>query len=994
MAELSSGRREVLARLLGRREAAPPKLVPRRHASPAEVSSAQEGMWILDRLMPGSQLYNETMLLRFRREVSPTLIERSLNEIIRRHEALRTTFREEDGRPVQVIAPELTIAAPMIDLRHVPAEALPREMERLAREEGRRLFDLARGPLIRAVLLRATGEWALVLTLHHIVCDGWSLRVLIRELATFEEALSAGEPPPLPELPVQYADFAQWQRQCLRGRPLERELEYWRGQLANLPVLQLPCDRPRPALPNPDGDRQPVRIERELVARLRALGRREGATMSMTLLAAWQVLLRRYSDSLDIPVGMPIANRPLKKTEGLIGFFANMVVVRTGFSGNPTFRQLLARVRKAALEAYDHQDVPFERLVEELAPERDPSRNPLFQVAFQLFSAPRWAGPEPERLPEQLQVNLGTAKIDLRLDLCDLGTHVEGYLEYSKALWEAESVARMAEHFRMLLEAIMAHPEREVSRLPLLAEAERRQLLAWGRGGGAKPAAGCIHELFEHRAASTPDAVAVTGEDTRVSFADLNRRANQLAHYLKRLGVRRGTVVGVCMGRSPEAVTSLLGVLKAGGAHMPLDPDHPRVRLEQLLDDAAPPVVVALARWRDQLAGYQGRVVWFDEEGEAVARERDDNVHGTAGPHDLAYVIYTSGSTGSPKGVLIEHGGAVNVTAEQARILGVGPGDRVLQFAPVGFDASIFEMLMALAGGATLLTARPERLHPGPPLLHTLRDGEISVLTLPPSSLAAVPREPLPALRLLNLAGEAVPSTLASGWSAGRRVFNLYGPTECAIWATGGELGGDGLAHIGRPIGGVSAYVLDQELEPVPAGVPGQLYLGGAGVARGYLNQPSLTALKFVPDPFSGESGARMYTTGDQVRYRGDGQLEFLGRLDDQVKVRGFRIEPGEIESALAAHPSVRGSAVVAQEDASGGRCLVAYVVAHAGRCGAGEGPMPAEWDPEQVEHWRRMYDKMYEQSRTAGRSHLQPRRMEQHLHRPADPARRDARTG
>jgi len=488
--------------------------------------------------------------------------------------------------------------------------------------------------------------------------------------------------------------------------------------------------------------------------------------------------------------------------------------------------------------------------------------------------------------------------------------------------------------------------------------------------------------------------VAVTGEDTRVSFADLNRRANQLAHYLKRLGVRRGTVVGVCMGRSPEAVTSLLGVLKAGGAHMPLDPDHPRVRLEQLLDDAAPPVVVALARWRDQLAGYQGRVVWFDEEGEAVARERDDNVHGTAGPHDLAYVIYTSGSTGSPKGVLIEHGGAVNVTAEQARILGVGPGDRVLQFAPVGFDASIFEMLMALAGGATLLTARPERLHPGPPLLHTLRDGEISVLTLPPSSLAAVPREPLPALRLLNLAGEAVPSTLASGWSAGRRVFNLYGPTECAIWATGGELGGDGLAHIGRPIGGVSAYVLDQELEPVPAGVPGQLYLGGAGVARGYLNQPSLTALKFVPDPFSGESGARMYTTGDQVRYRGDGQLEFLGRLDDQVKVRGFRIEPGEIESALAAHPSVRGSAVVAQEDASGGRCLVAYVVAHAGRCGAGEGPMPAEWDPEQVEHWRRMYDKMYEQSRTAGRSHLQPRRMEQHLHRPADPARRDARTG
>ena len=679
------------------------------------------------------------------------------------------------------------------------------------------------------------------------------------------------------------------------------------------------------------------------------------------MLAAFQVLLHRYSGSNDVVVGMPIANRSLRETEALIGFFANTVVVRTDFSGHPTFREVLARVRTTALEAYDHQEVPFETLVEKLAPKRDLSRNPLFQVAFQLFSAPTWAGPEHAGSPDR-QVNLGTAKVDLRLDLTDLGTHVEGYLEYSTALWDAGSIARLADSYRVLIDAIIANPDCEVSRLPLLTHAERRLLFTWSDAGGRTPG-GCIHDLFEHAAASMPDAIAVTDEKTQSSFAEVNGRANQLARYLQRLGAGRGTIIGVCTGRSRQTVTSLLGVLKSGGAYLPLDPDYPRERLQLLLDDAAPPLVIAHTRHREPMTGYRGRLIWLDEESGAIGRESCDNLRVSVGSHDLAYVIYTSGSTGSPKGVLVEHRGAVNVAAEQVRRLGVGPGDCVLQFAPAGFDASIFEILMAVAGGATLVVAQPDQILPGPSLLRTLRDRGISVLTIPPSSLAAVPREPVPALRLLNLAGEAAPSALVADWSGGRKLLNLYGPTECTIWATIGELDSACPTRIGGPIGSATAYVLDAELEPVPIGVLGQLYIGGSGVARGYLNQPDLTALKFIPDPFSGDPGARLYATGDQVRYRNDGQLEFFGRLDDQVKVRGFRIEPGEIESALAAHPDVRDTVVLARQDTRGDTCLAAYVVPLADRRGSAEEPGPIEWDREQVERWLAIYERMYQQA-------------------------------
>ena len=512
------------------------------------------------------------------------------------------------------------------------------------------------------------------------------------------------------------------------------------------------------------------------------------------------------------------------------------------------------------------------------------------------------------------------------------------------------------------LESIVANPDCEVSRLPLLPADERRRLIAFGQGD-PRAASGCVHELFERTAARTPDAVAVVDDAAETSFADLNRQANRLARHLIRLGVGRGAVVGVCAGRSLATVRSLLAILKAGAAYLPLDPSYPPDRLRLVVDDSAPAVVLAVARYRELLASYGGRVVWLEDDEPVIAQESSDDLQRDVDEHDLAYILYTSGSTGRPKGVLVEHGGAVNVAAEQVRSLAIGPADRVLQFAAVGFDASIFEMLMMFGAGATLVVAEPEDILPGRPLLRILRDKQISVLTLPPSSLAAVPVEPLPRLRLVNLAGEAAPAALAARWSEGRQLFNLYGPTEGTIWSTIGAFDASGALPIGRPIAGVTAYVLDREGQPVPCEVPGELHIGGAGVARGYLNGAELTALKFLPDHFCGEPDRRLYATGDRVRFRSDGNLEFLGRVDDQVKVRGCRVEPAEIQAALAEHPTVRQNVVVARETASGETRLTAYVVRDADYGGAIGNRTSADWDREQVERWQVMHDVTYAQT-------------------------------
>jgi non-ribosomal peptide synthetase component F/SAM-dependent methyltransferase/aryl carrier-like protein len=887
MAELSAVKRELLAGMSRRSGSHVPKIVRSAAFEPRPASCAQQRMWILDRLAQGQPFYNETTLFSFPWDVDVAALERSLNEIVRRHEILRTSFEERDGQPIQVVAAELKAPFRVIDA----ARFDDRETREIIRADARQTFHLSQAPLFRTLLLRRQGADLFEVTMHHIICDGWSMAVFARELITLYEGST------LPELAIQYGDYSEWQRAWLRGETLNRQLSYWKTQLAGLSVLKLPTDKARPPVQTFHGAREPVCVTASLKTELDALSQREGVTLFMTLLAAFQMLLHRYSGQDDIPVGVPIANRRHQETEGLIGYIANTLVFRADFSGDPTFREMLARVRDSALGAYQHQDLPFEKLVEELHPVRDLSRNPLFQVAFQLFRAPRLDGPSMERLQIR-QFGIGTSKVDLRLDLTEFAD-LEGYLEYNTDLFERDFVMRMARHFGVLLAALVADPEQRVSRLPLVEKTERRRSLLGPY----------VHELAEQQDSS---AMAIVCGEVQVTYGRLNRRANQLAYHLLERGVKREALVALSIERSVDAVIAVLGIWKAGAACLPLDTAHPRERLASILEDARPQISIT----------------------ELPPGESADSP-GCDG--DLAYVIYTSGSTGTPKGVMVEHRGLANVAAEQARWFGASPGSRVLQFASLSFDASIFEIVMALSTGATLVIA------PRTALMKTLREQRITIATLTPSVLAAMPVEALPDLKVLNFAGEPVRPELATQWSAeGRRVFNLYGPTECTIWSTGAEISGE--PSIGKPIANVRAYLLDKHLEPVPSGVPGELCIGGIGVARGYLNRPELTAERFVPDPFG---DGRLYRTGDLARRRSNGDLEFLGRIDRQVKVRGFRIEPGEIEAALQMHPAVRESVVEAREEA-----LVAYVVPQ--RIEA------AEWERQHVARWAAIHEQTY----------------------------------
>jgi amino acid adenylation domain-containing protein/non-ribosomal peptide synthase protein (TIGR01720 family) len=954
--ELSATKHALLEALLNEDGITAPltQSIPRRRSKESPpLSFAQQRLWFLDEFAPGNPFYNENSALRLRFPVNVRALEQSFNEIVRRHEALRTRFEAVDGKPIQVIAESIHLPLPVQDLRHLPEPEREGEALRIATEEARRPFNLSRGPLVRTSLIQLGAEDHLfLLTMHHIVSDGWSMDVFAKEIGALYPAFCLGQPSPLPELPLQYADFAVWQRQWLEGDVFESQLAYWKEQLKGLPTLRLPTDRPRPDTPSYQGARQPIVIPDPLWAGLKALSRREGATPFMVLLAAFQTLLHRYTGQDDIVIGAPIANRNRAEIEGLIGFFVNTLVMRTDMSSKPSFRELLARVRRTALDAYAHQDLPFERLVDELHPVRDLSRNPLFQVCFQLFNVPAVS----ESMLPPHPVEAGTAKFDLRFDLLLSPTSLSGFFEYSTDLFEASTIARMAEHFLTLLEAVVADPEEKISQLSLLAPGEREQLLVeWNQTSADYARDLCAHELFEAQAQKTPDAVAVIFEDQQMTYGELNRRANQLAHYLRRLSVGPETLVGICMGRSIDMIVGVLGIWKSGGAFLPLDPAYPSERLKLMLEDARPPFVLTERRWMKPLSSMPGTVVVGDAEEAWIARrECGENVASGVRPEHLAYVMYTSGSTGSPKGVLVEHRGLSSLAAEQVRRLGVRPDSRILQFASLNFDASVFEILMALSVGGVLCMARQESLLPGPALHRTLREQCISIATLPPSSMAALPEEALPDLQVLNLAGEAVSRGLAAPWAPGRRIFNLYGPTECTIWATMAELDGVTQPAIGRPIRNVEVYLLDQRLQPVPVGIPGELYIGGVGVARGYLNRLGLTNEKFISHPFSHERGARLYRTGDVGRYRADGNLEFLGRIDHQVKLRGFRIELGEIETVLRQASGVKQCVVIVREDAPGDKRLVAYVVP-----GQDEKRSADQQSAEMVSQWQEVYDEL-----------------------------------
>jgi amino acid adenylation domain-containing protein len=923
------------------------------------VSFAQQRLWFLDQLEPGSPFYNLPQVISIEGALNVDALQRTLNEIVSRHEALRTTFSDGPDGARQVIAKSLTIPVPSIDLTAVPASEQELAISTLAREEARRPFDLSTGPLLRACLLVFnTNKHVLFLTMHHIVSDGWSLGVLFRELATIYEAFAAGKPSPLPSLPIQYADFAVWQREALQGAALQRQLDYWKAKLSTAPpVLDLPADKTRPAVQQFHGAQKVRYLPQSLTQELKNVSTEHRGTLFMTLLAAFKVLLWRYTNQPDIVVGSPIANRTRAETEDLIGFFVNTLVLRTDLSGNPTFAELLKRVKDVALGAYEHQDLPFEKLVEELSPDRDPGHNPLFQVSFVLQNATRTKLELHELILERLDVHSGTSKFDLSLSILEVADGLKTSWEYNTDLYEAERIERMMDHFTVLLEGVVAEPNKRIAELPLLTAAEREQVLVkWNETDASYEQGLCVQQLFEAQAERTPAATAVVDQQQQLSYAELEQRANQLAWRLRREGVGCESLVAVCLERSVDLVVALLGIWKAGGAYVPLDPSYPQPRLRYMLEDTQAAIVITQHQLAARLPAV-GKQLWLDEEREQLAQESTARPLRLNRPESLGYVIYTSGSTGRPKGVAIEQRSTVTLLQWAQSVYGPEDLSGVLASTSVCFDLSVFELFLPLSVGGTVVLAE-DALQ----LASGRWEVELSLINTVPSAMAELLRlECLPrSVRVVNLAGEPLAQTLVQQlYEQGgiERVYDLYGPTEDTTYSTYALRSGAEAATIGRPIANTQVYLLDGLLQPVPIGVAGELYLGGAGLARGYLNRPELTAEKFIPNPY-GEAGTRLYRTGDLARYQADGQLQYLGRSDQQVKVRGYRIELGEIEAAINEHPAVRESVVMVREDDPGDKRLVAYVVADTNNDG---GPDNGEaLHAEQLSQWETVWDEIY----------------------------------
>jgi amino acid adenylation domain-containing protein len=923
--------------------------IPRRDPSvPCPLSFAQQRLWFLAQLDPNSPHYNEPKALRMRGELNVPVLQRALEALVARHEVLRTTIAATDGQPFQVIAAPRSVPLPVLDLRPWPEATREAEAHRQLSEASQQPFDLSRDLMLRALLLRLSdAEHILLLVTHHIASDGWSTAVLMRETAALYEAFASGKLSPLPELPIQYADFALWQRQWLQGEVLEAQITYWRRQLADMPAaLELPADRLRPAVQTYRGARHSFTLPLSLAAALKTLSRREGVTLFMTLLAAFQTLLHRYTEQDDLVVGSPIAGRNWQETEGLIGFFVNTLVLRTNLSGNPTFRELLGRVRKVTLEAYGHQDLPFEKLVEELQPERNLSHSPMFQVMFALHNEPRQDPDLPGLSGSRLQLSRTTTKFDLSLSMADTEAGLIGSFVYSTDLFEASTIGRLLGHWQTLLEGIVACPDQPIATLPLLTTAERQQLHVDGNPLRAESASeACIHQLFEARAAHSPEAVAVMFAGQQLTYRELNRQANRLAHLLQQFGVGPDVLVGLYVERSIEMVIGLLGILKAGGAYLPLDPTYPQDRLAFMLHESQPAVVLTQQKLLTALPQSGAPVLSLDIGSDALVGQPEEPPVSRVTADHLAYVIYTSGTSGQPKGVMVQHRALVNYSESASAAFALTPNDRVLQFASITFDTAAEEVFPCLIQGATLVLRTDAMLDSVAGFLQQCRDWELTVLDLPTAywhdltaHLVAAALEIPPAVRLVIIGGERVLVERLATWHEhvpqGVRLVNTYGPTETTIVATMGDLVRRGAADLrcrevtlGQSIRNVQTYVLDRYLQPVPIGVPGELYIGGLGVARGYLRRPELTAAQFLPHPFSDLPGARLYKTGDRARHRPDGSLEFLGRLDQQVKIRGFRVELQEIETVLSQYPGVHQAVALAREDIPGETRLVAYVV-------------------------------------------------------------------
>ncbi|HEX6184594.1 MAG TPA: amino acid adenylation domain-containing protein [Pyrinomonadaceae bacterium] len=921
----------------------PEPIRPAARAPRPPLSFAQQRLWFLDQMEPGNPFYNVPRALRFEGRLDPRALRESFTEIVRRHESLRTAFPAADGEPFQHTHAPRAVEVPLVDLSGLDAAAREAEARRVAEGEAAWRFDLGAGPLMRVVLVRlAPGEQVLLLNMHHIVTDGWSMQVLVKELTALYDAYSRGEESPLAEPSIQYADFSAWQAGQLRGERLEQLLEYWRGRLAGAPTtLELPTDRPRPAVQSHRGGTLSFFVEGEVADALARLSQAEGATLFMTLLAAFQTLLHRHTGLSDIIVGSPIANRGRAELEGLIGFFVNTLALRATFERGETFRGLLRRTRETTLEAYAHQDLPFERLVEELQPERDLSRTPLFQVMFVFQNVPGGggeAGVAGPRLASQ-EVYATTAKFELTLTVTQTGRGLSGSFEYNSDLFDRATVERMAAHLRVLLAAAAADPDARVSELPLMTDEERALVLKdWNAAARARDGRNCAHHMFERQAALTPGRTALVFEGEALSYTELDVRANRLARHLRRLGVGPESRVAISLERSTAMVLAVLGALKAGACYVPIDPSYPLERRSVMLGASGAQVLLTRRGLSGELDAGGTRVLCWEDLEEAFGRESGAGLAVEVAGANLAYVIYTSGSTGGPKGVALTHAALANLIEWHRDTL--LPGARTLQFASLSFDVSFHEMFAAWATGGTLyLIAEFERMDVAA-LCDFIDRHRIEKVILPVVVLQEMGAQKgeaagtLTSLREIMSTGEQLKLTAAVVGMfkrlEGCALHNHYGPAEShavtAYTFEGEPETWPALPPIGRPIYNTRIYVLDEQLNPVPVGVHGELYIGGECLARGYLNRPATTAERFVPDPF-GRHGERLYRTGDVARYLADGQLEFLGRKDEQVKLRGFRVEPGEIEAALSQHPVVAEAAVCAVADPTGGMRLIAYVV-------------------------------------------------------------------
>ncbi|HEY0603235.1 MAG TPA: amino acid adenylation domain-containing protein [Herpetosiphonaceae bacterium] len=909
------------------------------------LSFAQERLWFLEQFQPGTAAYNMVFALHLAGTVDVHALEHSLNEIVKRHEGLRTSFHSSAGRPTQAIAPAVTVAVPVVDLSALAADQREPRAREVMTQEAQRPFDLAIAPLGRVLLIRLEpDQHLLLLTLHHIISDGWSTGVLIQELASLYTAFTTGRAAQLPALPIQYADYAVWQRQQLQGATLQRQLDYWRAQLVDVPVLQLPTDRPRPVVQTFRGAAQPIQIPRALSDALRSLSQDADTTLFMTLLAAWQTLLMRYSRQEDVCVGTYIANRNRYEVENLIGFFVNNLALRTDLSGNPSFRELLARVRDVCLEAYAHQSIPFEKLVEELQPRRDVRHTPWFQVVFVLQNAPREELELPGLTLSPLESERDVVNFDLILELFDGDDGLTGSLAYNLDLFDGSTIARLLDHFSTLLAGIVAQPEQRIGSLPLLSSPEAEQLLKlWNHAASHTLPATTIHELIAGQAARQPQAIAVVWPGTGdrlglLTYADLDARANQLAHYLRSQHVGPEMRVGICVERSPDMVVGVLGILKAGGAYVPLDPAYPAERLATMLEDSAVSILLTQERLSATLPSVAAQTICLDRDWPLITQQPTSAPASESTPDQLAYVIYTSGSTGTAKGVMVSHRSLVSAFQSWETAYQLSTLRSFLQMANPSFDVWIGDLVRALGSGGRLVIC-PRDVVLDPPALYRLMMQQqidcaefVPAVIRPLAHYLAEHNLRLEHMRLLIVGSDAwyvneYQQIRASCCTPATRLINSYGLTEATIDSTYFEqtdlhLSPEWLVPIGRPLANTEVYVLDRLMQPVPLGVAGELFVGGVAVAHGYLHRAALTADKFVPHPFSATSGARLYKTGDLARYLPDGNLELLGRIDQQIKLRGYRVELGEIESVLSQHPAVQSCAVLLHDER-----LVAYVV-------------------------------------------------------------------